>query len=200
MTKKKRLRQSHYNSHCVLVKLTSIILSGGKMLFSLLGSVKLTRPFVSGSCQRLNSQKCRSVAAISKHWRVVNDGKARGLIPSHSSREFSFFLFSKLKRPLGKRESPVGKEVRTIQASTHHCSQTPWGLGLLLSLGYPVGLVPLYGAGAWNEVRRLLRWNLITTKCRRDCENIFNVTGIGYIVVLFHFTCTRAQVRRTKLL
>ena len=130
----------------------------------------------------------------------MNDGKARGLIPSHSSREFSFFLFSKLKRPLGKRESPVSKEVRTIQASTHHCSQTPWEPGLLLSLGYPVGLVPLYGAGAWNEVQRLLRWNLITTKCRRDCENIFNVTGIGYVVVLFHFTCTRAQVRRTKLL
>lgn len=132
----------------------------------------------------------------------MNGGKARGLIPSHSSREFSFFLFSKLKRPLGKRESPVSKEVRTIQASTHHCSQTPWGLGLLLSLGYPVGLVPLYGAGAWNEVRRLLRWNLITTKCRRDCENIFNVTGIGYVVVLFHafylYSCT-GKANKTTL-
>ena len=68
------------------------------------------------------------------------------------SREFSFFLFSKLRRPLGKREAPVGNGVRTIQASTHHCSQTPWEPGLLLSLGYPEGLVPSYGAGAWKEV------------------------------------------------
>ena len=106
----------------------------------------------------------------------MNDGKARGLIPSHSSREFSFFLFSKLKRPLGKRESPVGKEVRAIQASTHHCSQTPWELGLLLSLGYPVGLVPLYGAGAWKEVTATVKshYNKVRkelgkyTHCNRD--------------------------------
>ena len=52
---KKRLRQSHYNGHCV--KLTLIILSDGTMLFSLLGSVTLTRPLALGSCQRLNSSK-----------------------------------------------------------------------------------------------------------------------------------------------
>ena len=94
----------------------------------------------------------------------------------------------------------MGSEVRPTQASTHHCSQRRWERGLLLSLGYPVGLVPSYGAGAWNEVRRLLQWNVITTKCRREWENLLIATGIGYIVVLFHCTRTCAQVRRTKLL
>ena len=98
---------------------------------------------------------------------------------AHSFPQFSrveFFLFSKLKRPLGKRESPVGNEVRPTQASTHHCSQTPWAPGLLLSLGYPVGLVPSYGAGAWKEVTATVKshYNKVRkeqgkyTHCNRD--------------------------------
>ena len=50
------------------VKLASIILSGGTMLFSLLGSVKLTRPLVSGSCQRPNSSKVHKCRCDKQTW------------------------------------------------------------------------------------------------------------------------------------
>ena len=36
----------------------------------------------------------RGLNLISKRGRVVNDGKARGSLPFHSSREFSFFSLS----------------------------------------------------------------------------------------------------------
>ena len=70
----------------------------------------------------------------------------------------------------------MGSEVRPTQASTHHCSQRRWEPGLLLSLGYPVGLVPSYGAGAWKEVTDTVKshYNKVRkeqgkhTHCNRD--------------------------------